>query len=308
MNPHESVVDEDLLAPPEEDDLAPPPEEVEFTQATAVETVALVEVLPADFELPRLIRFAPDVRLRVAADADAEKLLAIDPKTRDDLTVLDRALGHQRAHVQTLEAHFQDAKDTAFKVHRRITSTLAEWLQASRYALDQGNDRYKRASRRFDAEDEERRRQQQAEEDRRVREEAARAAAAAEAAQAPAAVVEQLREEAKTATAPPLPMFDQRRQTTATTSVVANWKARLQGTDPAALNPQPVMADLPPALVAKVHDAMRAVLEGKAPLTIFEIDWTTLNSRAKSDKKTFAIPGFEAYDAGSTRGKPGARK
>lgn len=326
---------EDALVPPpqEEDELLPPPQpddpeapDGRTSSAPHAPLVSspsvpngggigtalqpLMEILPADFPLPVLIRFAPDVRVRTAADEDAAKLLALNPTNEIERDVAERALAHQREHVKTIEALFEQAADTAFKLHRHITSTRGEWASASVQAIKAVGDRIVALTRRLQREEDERRRRAQEEADRQAREAARKAADEAKRAQAPAPVVQELEREAETATAPPVstPSLFGGGSGLSRSTVAQKWESRLTATDRAAVNRHPKMADLSEAERQCVLKAMKAVLEGRNPITLFEINWSVADQRASSDKKAFAIDGFLAEDVGSLRAKPGARK
>jgi hypothetical protein len=63
------------------------------------------------------------------------------------------------------------------------------------------------------------------------------------------------------------------------------------------------MDELTPDQIRAVYACMREVVEGKAPLTFFDLNWSKINTRANADRATFSVPGFEAFDAGGVRGK-----
>jgi hypothetical protein len=86
------------------------------------------------------------------------------------------------------------------------------------------------------------------------------------------------------------------------TSAVTTWKARLVGTA-ADAEPNPKVADLTLSQRAKLFDLLRAIIDGKAPITAIEFNWSVLNTRAKSDKSTLAIAGIEAFADGGVRAK-----
>lgn len=300
-----------------EDDLepAPDPEPREEPPAAVVTNPSepnggalrpLMDLLPADFPLPVLARFVPDARIRHAADVDAAKLLAIEVTDETSLRVVEACITEQRAHKQTIEALFEEPVAIAYALHKHLTGLRAEWLTQTTLAIGVANTRVLTLQRKLAHEAAEARRRAQEEADRQARADRRREAEAAQQAQAPAAVVEQLQFEAETAVAPPVPQV--RAPVLRSSSVVANWKSRLASTDRAAEDLQPPMAKLTPAQLEDVYVTMRAVLEQRAPITAFEINYSVTDQRAGSDKKTFAIPGFVAEDLGSIRAKPGRRK
>jgi hypothetical protein len=301
---------DELLAPPEEDDLPAPPEEPGAEDMAAIATHSLVELLPADFPLPTLIKFAPDTRIRQEADGDAAKLLGMQAIDETSQRVLEACLTKQREHKKGIEALFQEPCAIAYELHRNLTGLRGDWLSHTDSAIKTANERLLARQRQVEREAAEARRRAQEEADRQAREQAKREAEAAEKAQAPASVVQQLQQEAKTATAPPVShgtgLFGGGGLRSST--VAENWKARLTATDRAADVLNPEMAKLSAEELHCVRSAMKAVLEGRAPVTIFEINWSWVNARAKADKKTFTIEGFVAEDIGSLRAKPGARR
>jgi hypothetical protein len=301
----------ELLAPPDEEaenDLLAPPDEPASEDAIAVQS--LVELLPADFPLPALIKFAPDTRIRQEADSDAATLLGLQAIDETSQRVLEACLTKQREHKKGIEALFQEPCAIAHELHRNLTGLRGDWLSHTDSAIKTANDRLLARQRQVEREAAEARRRAQEEADRQAREQAKREAEAAEKAQAPASVVQQLQHEAKTATAPPVShgtgLFGGGGLRSST--VAENWKARLSATDRAADVLNPEMAKLSAEELHCIRNAMKAVLEGRAPVTIFEINWSWVNARAKADKKTFAIEGFVAEDLGSLRAKPSARR
>lgn len=297
--------DEDAPAPPEGDEPEPAPPAAAATPDTIR---PLMEILPADFPLPVLAKFTPDVRIRQAADADAATLLGLPVVDETSMRVVEACLEQQRAHKSTIELLFKEPCDIANKLHKHLTGLRAEWLQRTEQAISEGNGRVLVMQRRLEREATEARRRAQEEADRLAREQARREAEAARQADAPAPVIQQLELEAETATAPPVQATSTPAPTLRSSTVVPNWKGFLKSTDKAAVDLQPEMANLTPALREDVKTAMRAVLEGKAPITVFEINWSVVDKRAKADKKTFAIPGFVAEDIGGIRAKPGRRR
>lgn len=303
--------DVDLLPPPEEEELLAAPPEDELTPAgdPMPEATALVEILPADFPLPALIKFVPDPRVRTAADDDAARLLAIEVTDETSLRVMDACLERQRSHKKTIEALFEEPSSIANRLHKQLTGLRTMWLEPTERAIRTGGTRVVETQRRLDREAADARRKAQEKADLEARAQAAREAEAAAKANAPKAVVEQLQEEAKTAVAPPVKSFELTgaQAPLRSTSIVTTYKVRPKGTDAGAAEQSPCMSDLSPAQRLAVMQAMKAVLDGRAPIAVFEINYTYLNQRARADKKAFALDGFEVYEDGSTRGKGGRR-
>lgn len=302
----------DLLELEPDDDLALEPDEFEpdSTVATQTATVAaaaaphgLVEILPADFRLPALIKFIPNPALKIAAEDAASYALGLTVEGAEGLQRADLALSVLRGNLKAIEEHFEDPTAIANALHKRLTSVRSEWCASGKAAVETVGRRMYTEQKRLEQIAAEERRKAQDEADRQAREAARREAEEAAKAQAPAPIVEELERQAKTATAPPV-------ATPSTyvapglkgNSTVERWKARPAGT-PASDEPNPEMAKLSPAQRTKVFELMRAVLDGKAPLVLFDLNWSELNRRASAEKSTFAIPGFEAFDAGGMRAK-----
>src|SRR5262245_21069628 len=103
----------DLPPPPEDDQAMPEPAEEVHPPALVAETSAvahadLVELLPADFPLPQLIKFAPDTRLRLQADTDAVKLLSMQVVDEASKGVVEACLTQQRAHRAAITEIFRE--------------------------------------------------------------------------------------------------------------------------------------------------------------------------------------------------------
>lgn len=268
--------------------------------ASAVQTATLVDVLGADVPLPALIRFVPNVALRAAAAEAARYALSIDVKGAEGLARADSALTALRTSQKAIGDHFLEPKVIANRLHKRITTIEGEWLADGEAATKTVGDRVWTETRRLQAIADEERRRAQAEADRAARDAAKREAEAARAAQAPAAIVEDLRRQAEIATAPPVV------QTSAPvlrgSSAVTTWKARPHGTT-GDMEPNPDIAEMSDSQVAKVKELLAAILESKAPIQAIAVNWSYLNARAKADKGTMRIPGFEAFEVGSVRAK-----
>jgi hypothetical protein len=92
----------------------------------------------------------------------------------------------------------------------------------------------------------------------------------------------------------------------AKTSIVERWRARLRGTPPEA-DPNPEMDALSLAQQQQVRTFLRAVADGRVPLTAIAINWSYLNKRAAAEKGTLDLPEMEAFDEGGVRAKGGRR-
>jgi ribosome assembly protein YihI (activator of Der GTPase) len=299
----------DLLEFPSDDlEIEPEPEiALEIEPEPSVPVVpaalvpALVEILPADFPLPALIKFVPNAALRAAVDDAATYALRLTVEGADGLQRADVALTALRGSLKAITEHFEEPTRIAYDLHKRLTGIRGEWTASGDAAVKAVGQRVFAEQRRLEQLATEARRKAQDEANARAREEAKQAAAEAAKNQAPASVVEEMTRQAETATAPPVaaptPAPVMRGSTTVTT-----WKARIVGT-PASDEPNPEIEQLTPAQRAKVLTLLAAIVDGKAPLAAVEVNWPYLNKRAKADKGTLAIVGIEAYEEGGVRAK-----
>jgi len=307
-----TLLDDEFQIEPDEPAFAIEPEEPENTdpramspEPSAPEPAALaplVEVLGADFPLPRLIRFCPDPRLKLALDQAVAYALAVNVSEPDGLMRADVALATVRTSLKAIAEHFEEPKDLANRVHKRITTTLSDWCEPGDTAVRTVGRRIAVEQSRLAQIAAEARRKAQEEEDRKARELARKKAEDAAKQKAPAPVVEQMRREAETVTAPPVPPAASEPAPLRSSTVVKPWKARVAGS-PADAEPNPEIGEMTPAQLAQVKVLLKAILEDRAPLTAIEINWSTLNARAKSDKSTLAIPGIEAFQDVGVRAK-----
>jgi hypothetical protein len=304
-----AIEPEDVAVEIEPDDVAIEPEPDPPAAAVALEPgvvqeiapLPLVEVLPADFKLPALVKFVPNPALRAAADQAGTYALSLSVEGREGIERADVALTAVRTSLKAITDTFEEPCQIANALHKRLTGLRAEWCERGEQAIKTVGQRIYTEQRRLEAVAAEERRKAQAEADRQAREAARREAEAAAKAQAPAPVVEELKRQAETVTAPPVaapaPAPVLRGSTTVTT-----WKARIVGT-PGSDDPNPSMGNLTPAQRAEILKLFKAVLEGSAPMTAFEINWSMLNGRVRAEKSAFTLPGIEAFEAGSVRAK-----
>ncbi len=278
---------------------------------TPTASAALMQVLPADFPLPLLTRFVPDLKLRVAAEEAARYAIAVDVAGPEGLQRADVAVTAVRASLKAIEEHFEEPVALANRLHKHLTGVRGEWLERGAAAVRLVGSRIAAEKNRLDAIERERdgreqtanqaRRKAQAEADQIARELARKEADAAAKAKAPAPVVEQLRQRAETATAPPVPVSEPAPKLQGS-SVVSTWKARIAGT-PAVDDPLPDTELLSPAQHVEVLKLLKAILDGRAPICAVSLNASYLNKRAKADKSTLAIPGIEAFEEGTIRAK-----
>jgi hypothetical protein len=282
--------------------LEPEPEiELEPAAPLALVSTGLVEILPADFKLSPLVKFIPNPQLRIAADQAATYVESIAVEGPEGLSRVDVALTALRSSLAAITEHFEEPATIANFLHKHITGTRAEWQARGKQTIEIVGRKVYTEQKRLEALEAEERRKKQAEADRQAKETARQEAEAAAKAQAPAQVVEELKRQAETATAPPV-QSSTPAPTMRGTSTVAKWKARLIGT-PGSDEPNPKMSNLTNAQRAEVLKLLKAVLEGAAPMVLFELNWSVLNARAAAEKSTLALPGVEAFDEGGVRAK-----
>ena len=266
----------------------------------------LMQVLPADFRLPALIKFVPNPAVREAIDHAAHYALNLAVSGQEGLAAADLALTAVNDSLKAADAEFEDAAALANELHKGITGTRAAWKAAGEFAKKQLGTRMYAERARLEGLAREERRRAQDEANRIAREEAEAAAAAAKKNQAPPQVVQELEERPKTAVAPPVPVAPPPAAAMRSSTTVTTWKARIKGS-PADVDPNPDIEALTKEQWGAVAQLLFDVAEGKAPRACVTINWSYLNGRAKSDKSTLQITGIEAFAEGSVRAKGGRK-
>lgn len=267
----------------------------------------IVRILPTGFDLPALLSFLPDVRLKAELDRFAADLLAVSVSGADGVDTADRLRAALSAAIARVESLFDGSElvpgpvKLAYALHKRLTGLRADFVKTATEAVAVVGDRILAENRRLAKERAVAASAAQAEADLAVRRQVEEAAAQAKAAGAPKAVVQALKTEARTATAPPVTP-SVRAPEMASSSVVPKWKARLCGTEDGA-EPNPDVDQLTTAQQESVMVLLDAIRNSTAPLSAISINWSVVNARAKADKTTFQIPGFEAFDEGGLRKK-----
>jgi hypothetical protein len=270
---------------------------------TALAPLPLVEVLPADFKLSPLTKFIPNPELRKLADEAATSALAIAVTGNDGMVQADAALAVVRARLAAIDQSFAEPVATAFSLHRTLTGIRGEWRARGDQAIEMVGRRIFDEGKRLEAVAAEEKRKAQEAADRQAREEKQREAEAAKAQQAPPAVVWELEQQARTATAPPVATPAAAAPAPLKNSTpISKHKCRIAGTT-GSEEQNPDMESLTKEQRLQIFEAMKAVLEGRAPLVVFAINWSYLNKRAAAEKGAFAIAGFEAYEDGGLRAK-----
>ncbi len=278
----------------------------EPTESREVESLGLMTVLPADFPLPSLIRFVPDPALKAQIDAAAEAALGLEVVGASGLQQADKALASVRAAVKAVREHFDEPASQAHALHVAITSCRGQWTQAGETAITVVGRRIAAETARLQVIADGERWKAQAEADAREREARYRQAEEAARQAVPEHIVENMRQEAETATAPPVAPVTAP-PPLASTTILQTWKARPAGT-PADAEPNPEIGDLSPMQAGEIRKLMRAAADGLESLAAFSIDWSYINRRAKAEGKAFKMTGLEAYQESSTRAKPGRRR
>ena len=274
-------------------------------EPAAPAALAIAEVLPSDFPLPALVRWVPNLALRRELQQVTGDALGIDVRGAGCLQAADIALGRLRATIKTVEQHFEEPADIAYRLHKRITGLRSEWLHDAVDTVQVVGRRIAVENQRLKAISYYHLLNYHEKADAETREQRRREAEAAAKQGAPEPIVQQMRHAAAVATAAPVPV-NPIAPTLASTTVTKTWRARIAGT-PADAEPRPAMADLSPAQQLEVRKLLGEIVAGRLPLTLLELNYSALNDRAKAEKGTLAIPGIEAYEDIGTRAKPGRR-
>lgn len=268
--------------------------------------IGLMEILPADFPLPALIKFVPDPRIKAALDLAVEKAvkLKIENGGEAALAEADARIGDLALALKAADEHFEQPAKVADSLHKHITGTRATWkAQAQTLRELLGKQIYKER-RRLDAlAEEERRKVQLAANLEEQRKETERAQAAAKAG-APAPVVEKMIAKAATVQAPPVPARTAPKLPQ--TTIVKKYRGRLKGT-PADADPHPAITEISDLQWEQGLKPLLAYLLANAPGTFraaLSINWSAIDARANDDKKSFSIPGLESFEDGGVRAKP----
>lgn len=269
-----------------------------------VPTLRVAEVLPADFPLDALMQFVPDQQLKDELDRAVAyaQTLNVTHEGQAGIDRGDAAVTAIKTAIKNIEKNFERPCQLADGVHKSLTSKRATWIKNGLLMAKNLGRRVADETLRLAGEADAQRRKDQEAANARAREDAAKEVQVAQAAGAPPSVVEQLREQVDTAVAPPVagPSFSAPKSN----SVTKTWKARIKGT-PADAEPNPAMAEITPMQRPHILAAMKAVIDGALPITVFEINWKVVNGRAKGEEAQMVMPGFEAFADTGLRSKPG---
>lgn len=272
-----------------------------------VVALAVATLLPASEDLPLLIHFVPDTRLKDAVTITALAADGIDVRGRDGLERADQALNEVRETVKAVKATFEEPCRVAHQLHARLTNMRAEWIVAGEATIATVGRRIYVEQQRLKALDAEARRKAQAEADERAKDEARHRAEEAARDAAPPEVVEALQQQAETASAPPVHV-----EPTATalksTTITKNWTVTVKGTPRDDELQQPTVEIATEWQRHQLVVLMAAVLAKKAPIVCVTWNWRAIEKLAKAGESTFQVEGLDAYDAGGVKGKGARRK
>lgn len=270
----------------------------------------LMEILPADFPLPALVRFVPDPRYRQALEAVTGKAAGVVVKGGglEAIQRADAVIGEAKDAIKAAVEHLKEPIELANRLHKGLTSTRAEWTKPAQDAADALGLAVWNERNRLDAIEREERRREQEQRDAEERARIRKAAEEAAARKAPAAEVENLERQAETATAAPVTRTAPAPSSVMTrTAVVDVWRCRLKGT-PADAEANPAIADMSAGQIERVKRLLSHIVAGTAPLAAISIEWGYLNKRAAAEESTLAIPEIEPFKTGGVRGRGGRRK
>lgn len=287
-------------------EIAPEEEPVKAVMEVQLEPAAmpLMQILPADFKLPDLIKFVPNAEVKEALDKAHTYALSIEieGKGPEALALIDTAMNELKTRIERAVAEFDDPAAIAFSLHRSITSKRAEWVTQAQADYKRLGTAVWKETERLKAEAEKERQRLQAIEDQKVRVAAAAQLATAQAAKAPPAVVERMEAAVQTAVAPPVAFH--RPVAMAANTVVTTWKARLASTPENAEVLNPDITKLSESEMEDLKTFLKAIVDGRTDLLAhLSIEWGALNKQAVASEATFKIPGFVAFKTGGTRAK-----
>lgn len=267
----------------------------------------LQRALPDSFDLQLLLRFLPDPLLKKKLDAEAARAVQLVVTGPSGLKAADASLVAMRAAIKEIETCFDEPTSLANSLHKRLTGLRSDFCANGEAAIKRLNASVYAENQRVEREAEAIRRKNQEAADADARKAAFAAAEEAKKTGMPAEVVQEMQAAAQTVTASPIAAPPRPAMTGSTAA--PKWMARLKDTLPEA-EPNPDVADMTPAQLASLKELLAAVVGGaESPAAVIKtLNWGYLNTKAKAEKTTLALPGLEAFDAGSVRAKPGRRK
>lgn len=257
--------------------------------------VTLGAMLPDGFNLRALLTFVPDVRLKHKVEALAEQARTIDVSTDLGLRRADAVRDELKGAIRETTDAFKLPCDLSNQLHKRMTGLRADFVKTGEAAEEALTERILKQQKENARAAELQRQKDQAEADKQAKERAKEAAELAKAEGAPKAVVKELVQQAKTATAPPVPVASS--GTLKRSNVAAKWRCRPVGSEEDD-EPNPEMGEATPKQLEGIRALMQACLDGHQPMTVFAVQWSVLNARAANEKKAMRIHGMEAVDVG----------
>lgn len=271
----------------------------------AADTMPLMQILPADFRLPALTRFVPDLAIKARIDTALTYVqsIEIEGKGLEALKLIDAGLNELNAAIAAGEAHFEEPASIAYDLHRHVTGTRGAWVNDPKAVVKKIGTAVWKETERLKAAAAAEQQRLQDEANAKAREEARIAAEQAAKNRAPAPIIEKLEQQAKTATAPPViaqavapPLSDN--------SVVTTWKARLASIAEDADEQAPALTALTPEQRQDVIRLFKAIVDGRHDLlSLVSVNYGAINKLAVAQESTFNVPGFVAYKTGGTRKK-----
>lgn len=278
--------------------------EPDESEAPALPVSAL---LPASVELPLLIRFVPDTRLKEAVSVASLAAAGVDVRGAEGLERADQALEAVRQAVKAVKATFEEPCRVADKLHKRVTEMRADWIEAGEAAITVVGRRIYVEQQRLKALDHEARRKAQAEADAQAKAEARLRAEEAARTEAPAEVVVSLQEQIETARAAPVHV-EPAASPLKNTTIVKNWTVTVKGTPRDDELQQPSVEIATEWQRQQLDVLMSAILAKQAPVICVTWNWPAITKLVKAAESTFSVDGLDAYDAGGVKGKATRRK
>lgn len=270
-------------------------------------TLPVSTLLPASVELPALIQFVPDTRLKDAVSLTSLAAAGVDVRGPEGLERADHAIEEVRQAIKAVKATFEEPCRVADKLHKRLTDMRADWIEAGEAAITVVGRRIYVEQQRLKVLDQEAKRKAQADADAQAKAEARLRAEEAARAEAPAAVVIALEEQIETTSAPPV-YVEPTASPLKNTTIVKNWTVTIKGTPRDEEIQQPSVELATEWQRNQLDVLMEAILAKRAPVVCVTWNWPAITKLAKAAESTFDVNGLEAYDAGGIKGKASRRK
>lgn len=271
--------------------------------------MALAEVLPPQFPLQALLQFLPDVKLKqriasLAAEASALKVVG-----RDGLRKADQLRETIRTEVAAVIELFDGTKNNpgpcalAYTMHKRLTGLRGDFTKQGEDAITLLDRGIKTETARLDREAEQARIVAQKAADDQAKAAAAALAKTLKKTGADPATVEQAKQDAKTATAPPVHVESAASGALQNSTTARKWKARLKGTPADAESNRVDTCDMSADQLMAFRRLCAAVAQGVVKATLLQVDWAEADRMANADRRTFDVEGMEAFEDVDVRAK-----